>query len=82
MYIGKIEENLCVWLEEHASDKESSDFWHNVDCANYQLINNLYCINRNLFDTCMYDKNSIQENRNIIDSARNWNVLLIKKRCI
>ena len=26
MYIGKIEENLFVWLEEHASDKESSDF--------------------------------------------------------
>ena len=69
MYIGKIEENLCVWLEEH-------------DCGTDQLINNLYRINRNLFDTYMYDKNSIQENRNIIDSATNWNILLIKKRCI
>ena len=31
------------------------------------------------FDASTYDLNSIQENTNIIDSAKNWNALLIKE---
>ena len=31
------------------------------------------------FDAYTYDINSIQKNTNIIDSAKNWNILLIKE---
>ena len=31
------------------------------------------------FDSYTYDLNSIQENTNIIDSAKNWNTSLIKE---
>ena len=32
------------------------------------------------FDAYKYDLNSIQENTNIIDSAKNWITLLIKEK--
>ena len=78
-YIGKTEWNLCVWLEEHATDNGSSVFNHISDCANYQYIKNLHCIENKSFDSYTYDINYIQENTSIIDSARNWNTLLIKE---
>ena len=37
------------------------------------------CIVNASFDAYTYNINSIQENTNIIDSATNWNTLLIKK---
>ena len=70
----------CAQLEERGTDKDSSVFNQISDCVNYQYIKkNLYCINKILFDTYPYDKNFIQENLNIIDSAMNWTTLLIKK---
>ena len=39
----------------------------------------LYCIGNKSFDPYTYDINSIQENTNIIDLAKNWNTLLIKE---
>ena len=64
-YIGKTERNLCVRLEEHATDNGSSVFNHISDCANYQYIKNLHCIGNKSFDAYTYDINSIQENTNI-----------------
>ena len=70
---------LCVQLEEHTANNGSSVFNHISDCANYQYIKNLFCIGNKSFDTYTYDINSIQENTNIIDSAKNWNTLLMKE---
>ena len=70
--------NLCVQLEEHAIDNSSSVFNQISDCANYQYIKNLYCIENKSLDACTYNINSIQENTNIIDSAMNWNSLLVE----
>ena len=80
MDIGKTERNLCVRLEEHATDNSSSVFNHISDCANYQYMTTLYGIGNKSFDAYKYDINSIQENTNIIDSAKNWNTFLIKER--
>ena len=49
------------------------------DCVSQQYIKNLYCIENKSFDAYTYNINSIQENTNIIDSASNWNTLLIKE---
>ena len=43
------------------------------------IIKILYCIGNKSFDAYTYDINSIQENTNIIDLAKNWNTLLIKE---
>ena len=60
-YIGNTEPNLCVQLEEHNTNKGSSVFNNISDCANYQCIKNLYCIDSNSFDAYMDDKNYIPE---------------------
>ena len=78
-YIRKTERNLCLRLEEHATDNSSSVFNHMPDCANYQYIKILYCIGNKSFDAYTYDIDSIQENTNIIDSAKNLNTLLTKE---
>ena len=78
-YIGKTEHNLCIQLEEHATNNSSSVFNHISDCVNYQYIKNLHCTGNKSFDAYTYDINSIQENTNIINSAKNWNTLLIKE---
>ena len=78
-YIGKTERKLCVRLEEHATNKGCSIFNHISDCTNYQYIKSLYCIGNKSFDVYTHDINSIQENTNIVDSAKNWNTLLIKQ---
>ena len=44
-----------------------------------KYIKNLHCIGNKLFDAYAYDINSIQENTNIIDSGKNWNILLLKE---
>ena len=41
-YPVRTERNLCVRLDEHATDNDSSVFNHISDCANYQYIKNLY----------------------------------------
>ena len=41
-YPVRTERNLCVRLDEHAPDNDSSVFNHITDCANYQYIKNLY----------------------------------------
>ena len=78
-YIGKTKQNLCVRLEEHATNDGSSVFNHICDCANYQYIKNLYCIENKSFDAYTYNINSIQESTNIIDLSTNWNTLLKKE---
>ena len=40
-YIGNTEPNLCVQLEEHATNNDSSVFNHISDYANYQYIKKL-----------------------------------------
>ena len=45
------------------------------------IYKNLHCIGNKSSDAYAYDTNSIQKNTNVIDSATNWNKLLIKKRC-
>ena len=77
--IGKTERNLCVRIEEHASDNSSSVFNHISDCANCQYMKTLHGIGNKSFDAYKYDINSIQENTNITDSAKNWNTFLIKE---
>ena len=64
-------------LEEHATDNGSSVFNPISNCVNYQYIKNLCCIENKSFGAYTYNINSIQENKNI-DSATNWNTLLIK----
>ena len=78
-YIGKIEQNLCLRLKEHATKNGSSVFNHTSDSAKYQYIKNLYCIENKSFDAYTYDNSNIQENTNIIDSAQNWTPLLKKE---
>ena len=73
-YIGKTKRNLRVRLEGHANDNGSSVFNHI-----YRYIKNVYGIVNKSFDAHTYDINSIQEKTNIINSAKNWNTLLIKE---
>ena len=70
---------MHVQLEEHATNNGSSVVNHISDCANYQYIKNAYGIVNKSFDVNKYDVNSIQENTNIIDSAKNWDTLMIKE---
>ena len=63
-YIGKTERNLCVRLHI---------FNHISDCANYQYIKNLHCVENRSFDT--YTILILSKKTQI--PATNWNTLLI-----
>ena len=68
-------QNVCVRLEEHATDNGSSVFNQISDCVNYQYIKNVYGIGNESFDVYTHE----YENINIVDSAKNWNTLINKE---
>ena len=69
---------MCT-IRRTSTDNSSSIFKNIFDSVNYQYIKNLYCIGNKSFGAYTYDINSIQENTNIYDSAKNSNTLLIKE---
>ena len=69
-------QNVCVRLEEHATDNGSSVYNQISDCVNYQYIKNVYGIGNESFDVYTHE----YENINIVDLVKNWNTL-IKKKC-
>ena len=79
-YIGKTEHNLCTRTEEHAcSDKESAIYNHIYNYSYYSYIENLFHFNNDLFDKALFSINSVQSNTKALDSAHDWNDLLIKE---
>ena len=78
-YIGKTERNLCTRTEKHTcSDKESAIYNHISNCSYYGYIENLFRFNNDSFDKALFSIHSVQSNTKVIDSAHDWNILLIK----
>ena len=79
-FIGKTERNLCTRTEEHAfSDNESAIYEHINNCSYYDYIENLLRFNNDSFDKALFSIDSVQSNTKVIDSAYDWNILLIKE---
>ena len=80
-YIGKAEHNLCTRTEKHAcSDERSAIYYHMCHlCSYYSYIENLLHFNNDSFVKAVFTINSVQSNTKIIDSAHDWNILLIKE---
>ena len=79
-YIGKTERNLCTRTEEHAStDKDSAIYNHLRTCTNYNHLKDLFSFGNDSFNEIQFDAKEVQNNNEIVDSAHNWNVLLLKE---
>ena len=79
-YIGKTEPNLCTRTEEHAYNDEGSAIYDHIkNRSYYSYIENLLRFNNDSFDKALFSINSLQSNTKIIDSAIDWNILLIKE---
>ena len=79
-YISKTERNLCTRTEEHAcSDEESAIYDPINNCSYYSYIENLFRFNNDSFDKAIFSINSVQSSTKVIDSAHDWNILLIKE---
>ena len=78
--IGKTERNLATRIEEHAcTDKASAIYNHINSCSGYEHLKNVLRINNDRFSPSEFDIVSVGDNTDIIDSASNWNILLIKE---
>ena len=79
-YIGKTEHNLCTRTEEHACSDEGNTIYNHIkNCSYYSYIENQFRFNNDSFDKALFSINSVQSNTKIIDSALDWNILLIKE---
>ena len=79
-YIGKTERNLCTRTEEHTStDKDSAIYNHLRTCTNYNHLKGLFSFENDSFNEIQFDTTEVQKNTEIIDSALNWNILLLKE---
>ena len=79
-YIGKTERNLCTRTEEHAStDKDSAIYNHLRTCTNHNHLKGLFSFGNDSFNEIQLDTTEVQNNTEIIDSAHNWNILLLKE---
>ena len=77
-YIGKTEENVCTRTEEYALYDEGSAICSHIgNCSYYSYIEKFFRFNNDSFDLELYCINSIQSNNKIIDSALDWNILLL-----
>ena len=66
--------------EKHAcSDEESYIYDHIKNCSYYSYIENLFRFNNYSFDKALFSINSARSDTKIIDSALDWNILLIKE---
>ena len=87
-YVGKTDRTLFERTEEHGWDqKDSAVNKHLVSCPGFVELFNLFCI-PNLFsdDTTLmtsslreFSINTVRRNIKILDTDRNWNVLLYKE---
>lgn len=78
-YIGKTERTLHERTQEHSSRDDSAIKQHMdycMGCEHIFSIHNMFHddANRNVFRT-----NIVRQNTKIIDSSRNWNILLFKE---
>ena len=78
--LAKTGRNLWIRTEEHAcSDKKSTIYDHISNCSYYSYTENLFHFNNDSFDKALFSINSVQSNTKVIDSAHDWNILLIKE---
>ena len=74
--LAKTGRNLWIRTEEHAcSDKKSTI----SNCSYYSYTENLFRFNNDSFNKALFSINSVQSNTKVIDSAHDWNILLIKE---
>ena len=79
-YIGKTECNLCTRTEEHAcSDEGKVIYDHIKNCSYYSYIENLFRFDNDSFHKALFSIHSVWSNTKIIESAFDWNILLIKE---
>ena len=70
---------IIVIIVSHNSDKGSAIYDHMMNCSYYSYIENQFRFNNDSFDKALFSINSVQSNTKIIDSALDWNILLIKE---
>ena len=75
----KLNEIYFYNIKEHAPATAVQFSTTSLIVPTTNILKILYCIGNKSFDPYTYDINSIQENTNIIDLAKNWNTLLIKE---
>ena len=77
---GKTQSNLCTRTEEHAcNDKESAIYNHINNCIYDRYIQNLFRFDNDSIDKTLFNINSVKINTKVLDSAYNWNILLIRE---
>ena len=78
--LAKTGRNLWIRTEEHACcDKKSTICDHISNCSYYSYTENLFRFNNDSFNKALFSINSVQSNTKVIDSAHDWNILLIKE---
>ena len=91
-YIGKIERTLCERTVEHSwTGNNSAVYKHLNDCTAVQHLFNIVSLHSSLFTSSAPIQNSdkfdlgaarinlVQDNTEVINRHRNWNILLFKE---
>ena len=74
--LAKTGRNLWIRTEEHACSDKTSTI---SNCSYYSYTENLFRFNNDSFNKALFSINSVQSNTKVIDSAHDWNILLIKE---
>ena len=71
---------IVTLAKEHAWSYELSAIYDHINnCSYYGYIENLFGFNNGSFDKALFSITSVQRNIKVIESAYDWNILLIKE---